>query len=188
MKGGDVVYEDADVIWDRFYARLIALVLDRLHSQMATMSDEEDLALESLAELFQGLIQGKYPGLDNRESVWRLLVTVASRNVLDEVNRENRMKRGSGRVFNESDLASGDQDLSGPFTKVPSGTEPPDVKLMIAERCAELLESLGDKELQAIVLMKAAGFTNPEVAEGLDIGLRSVERRLSEIRAAWKTA
>jgi FixJ family two-component response regulator len=34
--------------------------------------------------------------------------------------------------------------------------------------------------------MKTSGATNQEVADSLQIGLRSVERKLAEIRSRWK--
>ena len=48
-----------------------------------------------------------------------------------------------------------------------------------------MLESLTDKSLQAIAIMKTSGATNQEIADSLQIGLRSVERKLAEIRTCW---
>jgi RNA polymerase sigma factor (sigma-70 family) len=176
----------AEQLWQRFYVRLKYLMKDRLRDQLHQVADEEDVALESLAEMFRGLVEGKYPSLDSRESFWRLLVTVASRNVLDEINRENRQKRGSGRVYHESAFSSPSDDSTALFEQIASSTQAPDVQLMITERCTSLLESLTDKSLQAIALMKTSGATNQEVADSLQIGLRSVERKLAEIRSRWK--
>ena len=185
MQSGDA--NGADLLWNRFYARLKHLVKDRLHSRLQAVSDEEDVALDTLAELFQGLLNGKYPGLDNRRSVWRLLVTVASRNVLDEIKKGQRLKRGGGRVYNESALNGDDDQNAGVFARMPSSGDAPDVQVMIAERCTEMLESLEDETLQAIALLKTSGSSNQEVADALGLSLRSVERRLQEIRARWKT-
>jgi len=183
MKTGDP--EGADILWERFFARLTYLVRERMGSQLRTMSDEEDVALQSLAEMFRGLMNGQFPLLDNRESFWRLLVTVASRNVIDVITHERRMKRGAGRVVNESAFSSGKDGDSELFEQLASSEQAPDVQVMITERCTELLESLADKQLQAIALMKTAGSSNSEVAKLLGLSLRSVERRLSEIRARW---
>lgn len=183
MKTGDP--DGADFLWDRFFARLKYLVRERMGSQLRSMSDEEDVALQSLSEMFRGLMNGQYPSLDNREAFWRLLVTVASRNVIDEISRERRIKRGAGRVVNESSFSYGQNDSSALFEKIASDEKTPDVQLMITERCTELLESLADKQLQAIALMKTAGSSNVEIGKALGLGVRTVERRLSEIRACW---
>lgn len=184
MQQGDD--DGAAYLWHRFYVRLKYLVKDRLRSQLGALSDEEDVALESLGELFRGLLEGKYPSLDNREAFWRLLVTVATRNVIDEINRENRLKRGAGRVFHESAFASLDDESAALFEQIASSVEAPDVQMMITERCTQLLESLTDEHLQAIAIMKTAGSTNQEIADSLGLSLRSVERRLAEIRRCWK--
>lgn len=183
MQNGD--QDGAAYLWQRFYLRLKYLVKDRLRSQLGSLSDEEDLALDSLSEMFKGLLDGKYPSLDNREEFWRLLVTVASRNVIDEINRENRLKRGGGKVFHESAFSSLHDENAALFEQIASTVEAPDVQLMITERCTELLESLTDEGLQAIAIMKTAGSTNQEVADALGLSLRSVERRLAEIRQCW---
>ena len=183
MQSGDE--EGADLLWQRFYIRLTLLVKDRLRSQLGALSDEEDLALESLTELFRGLLDGKYPSLDNREAFWRLLVTVATRNVIDEINRENRQKRGAGRVYHESAFGDVNSDDPAFFEQIASTTQTPDVQLMITERCTDLLESLTNESLQAIAIMKTAGSTNHEIGTALGLSLRSVERRLAEIRRCW---
>lgn len=183
MQSGDP--DGAALIWQRFYTRLRAQVKERLGSPSRTLGDEEDVALESLTELFQGLLKGKYPALDNRESLWKLLVTVASRNVIDEVNKERRLKRGGGRVVNESGMGTGIESTPGILSQIPSSDPSPEVKLMIAERCTEMLDALEDEQLQSIALLKTAGSTNQEVADKLAISLRSVERRLNEIRERW---
>ena len=71
------------------------------------------------------------------------------------------------------------------FEQIASSTETPEVQMMISERCTELLESLADEQLQAIAIMRTAGATNQEVADSLGISVRSVERRLAEIRQCW---
>ncbi len=178
----------ADMLWERFYVRLKYLIKERLRDQLRPVADEEDVALESLAEMFRGLLEGKYPSLDSRDAFWRLLVTVASRNVIDEINRENRQKRGSGRVYHESAFESRSENSAALFEQIASSTQAPDVQMMVAEQCTLLLESLIDKSLQAIAVMKTSGATNQEIADTLGIGLRSVERKLAEIRECWKPA
>ena len=177
--------DGAELLWERFYVRLKYLMKDRLRDRLHLVADEEDMALESLAEMFRGLLEGKYPSLDSRESFWRLLVTVSTRNVLDEINRANRQKRGSGRVYHESAFESSSEHSTALFEQIASSTKAPDVQLMITERCTTMLESLTDKSLQAIAIMKTSGATNQEIADSLQIGLRSVERKLAEIRTCW---
>ena len=119
---------DAAVLWQRFYVRLTHLVKDRLRTQIGGLSDEEDVALQSLGELFRGLLDGKYPSLDSREAFWRLLVTVSTRNVIDAISRENRLKRGAGRVFHESAFSNVDEESAALFEQIASSTETPEAR------------------------------------------------------------
>ncbi|MCA9048362.1 MAG: hypothetical protein KDA89_06515 [Planctomycetaceae bacterium] len=183
MQKGDS--SSADFLWDRFFERLQKLVKNRLVTRARLLSDEEDLALTSLSELFRGLLNGKFPAIGNRDEFWRLLVTVASRNVIDETARERRQKRGGGRVRTESSLESRKDGGTRYFDAIPAATPAPDVQVMVTERCAELLESLTDPDLQAVAILKTTGATNNEVATALGIGLRTVERRLNDIRSLW---
>ncbi|MEZ6058763.1 MAG: ECF-type sigma factor [Planctomycetaceae bacterium] len=185
MRKGDK--SSADFLWARFSRRLELLVKTRLHPRHRHVSDEEDVVLESLTELFRGLLDGKYSELFDRNDFWRLLVTVASRNVIDHVNHEKRQKRGGGHVRNESALTGGKHGGSqmSLLEQVESDCPPPDMQLMITEHCTALLESLNNDELRTIAIEKAAGATNQEVADTLGISLRSVERRVAEIRELW---
>lgn len=184
MQTGDD--KGADFLWSRFSTRLEELVRSRLHPTQRHVADEEDVVLESLTELFRGLLNGKFTEVSNRSEFWRLLVTVASRNVIDQVNRENRQKRGGGRVQNEAEIARSNGNHQGSFLdQVPSTLPTPEIQAMITERCTYLLESLSNNELRTIAVARAAGSTNQEVAENLGVSLRSVERRLAEIRNQW---
>lgn len=184
MKAGDE--RGADLLWQRFHDRIKTLVRSRLHPAHSQIADEEDVALESLAELFRGLLKGKFQDLSNRNDFWRLLVTVATRNVIDQVNREKTQKRGGGRVHNETAIRSETSVHSTQlFDRIPSTIPTPEAQSMITENVARLLESLKDGELQTIALMKAAGSNNQEVSDQMGISLRSVERRLREIRERW---
>lgn len=179
----------ADQLWKKFADRLQTLVKTRLHPRHRQVSDEEDVVSVSLEELFRGLLRGHYNELSNRSDFWKLLVTVASRNVYDQVNRENRQKRGGDKVRNETALSgvNGNQRTSL-LEQVESNGMQPDVQLMMTEHVTNLLESLNDHELRTIAVEKAAGSTNQEVANRLGISLRSVERRLAEIRKLWSSS
>ena len=48
-----------------------------------------------------------------------------------------------------------------------------------------MLASLRDDAQREIVRLRLAGHTNEEIAQKLDISVRSVERKLKVIRDAW---
>ena len=56
----------------------------------------------------------------------------------------------------------------------------------MAEQMENLLNALGDDTLRRIALAKLEGFNNQEIAEQMDMGMRTVERKLRLIRTVWK--
>ena len=66
------------------------------------------------------------------------------------------------------------------------GSEPtPDLLAALQEEHDRLLGLLGDVRLQEIARLRIEGFAVQEIAERLDIGKRSVERKLDLIRKSW---
>jgi RNA polymerase sigma-70 factor (ECF subfamily) len=62
----------------------------------------------------------------------------------------------------------------------------PAFAIEVSEQLEQLLQSLGDRALRQIALLKLEGCTNREIAERLSVSLRSVERRLALIRGVWQ--
>jgi DNA-directed RNA polymerase specialized sigma24 family protein len=114
-----------------------------------------------------------------------LLVMLTTRKAIDQMQFENRQKRGGGKVFGESSNLAG--DFIGDGAKMVVGSEPtPEFALQMAEQMESLLDALGDDTLRRVALAKLEGFTNQEIAEQMDMGMRTVERKLQLIRAVWK--
>ena len=53
------------------------------------------------------------------------------------------------------------------------------------EQVEFMLGKLDEPMLRRIAELKLEGFSNSEIAEQLEIGLRSVERKLKHIRTIW---
>jgi DNA-directed RNA polymerase specialized sigma24 family protein len=56
---------------------------------------------------------------------------------------------------------------------------------MMEEQHARLLASLRDETLRQVAVHRMEGYSNQEIAEALNISLRSVERKLRLIRNEW---
>ena len=66
-----------------------------------------------------------------------------------------------------------------------TGREPtPQFALQMAEQCEALLAQLNQVERRTAEL-KLQAFTQQEIAEQMDCGVRTVERRLSAVRRIW---
>jgi len=161
-------------LWDRYHARLAERARAKLLAlRSATpVNDEEDVALSAFHSLYQGLREGRFPRLEDRDDLWRLLVHLAVCKAVDRHRAEHRQKRGGGKVLSEADMvaagADGD-DEGNPLDQV-IGSEPsPEFAAMVAEEYHRRLEALGDETLRRIAELKLACHSNEEIRQHLDV-------------------
>src|SRR5262249_40194860 len=60
-------------------------------------ADEEGVALSAFASFYRGAEQGRFPKLNDRQDLWRLLVTITARKAMGLIDHENSLQNG-GRV------------------------------------------------------------------------------------------
>jgi DNA-directed RNA polymerase specialized sigma24 family protein len=168
----------AGKLWERYFRRLAGLARKRLQDVPRLPADGEDVALSAFHSLCAGLEQGRFPDLADRDSLWRLLVTITARKARQLVRDECRQKRGGGQVVGEPDEESGLEHL---LSREPT----PEFAAEVADQCRLLLAKLGDEELRAIALWKMEGATSEQIADRLGKALSTVERRLRLIRTLW---
>jgi len=172
-------------IWREYYDKLMRLIKGRLGNAPLRDADEEDIALSALNSFYDGVQAGRFPQLDDRDNLWKVLVTIACRKTNTFRDRSRAQKRGGGDLRGESVFEMGDDSGRAGIQQV-LGREPtPQVAAMIAETFQALLSALDDSTLQAIATHKMEGFTNDEIAVRLGCTTRTVERRLDRIRQRW---
>ena len=177
----------AQRLWDRYYERLVRLAHRKLGDANRRISDEEDVALSAFHSFCQGAAAGRFPRLDDREDLWRLLVTITARKASAHIKREHRQKRGGGLVQGESAFLPRDDVASDAGIDQVLGHEPtPALAAQVAEQFQRLLDCLGDESLRRIAIYKLQGYTNEEIAGEIDCALRTVKRRLAQIRDVWQ--
>jgi DNA-directed RNA polymerase specialized sigma24 family protein len=189
LKAGDQAA--AQPLWERYFQCLVHRARARLRSmgRRGAAADEEDAALSAFDSFCAGVARGRFPKLDDREDLWRLLVTIAARKCVDQARRDGRQKRGGGRVLDEAALddprgagrSAGLDALIGP--------EPtPAFAALVAEEHRRLLDGLGDETLRRIALLKMEGCTLDEIATELGCARRTVVNKLQLIRMRWEHA
>lgn len=178
-------------LWDRYYARLVERARAKLLAlRSATpVNDEEDVASSAFHSLYQGLRESRFPRLEDRDDLWRLLVHLTACKAVDRHRAEHRHNRGGGKVLSEADMvaarADGD-DEGNPLDRI-IGSEPsPEFAAMVAEEYERRLEGLGDKTLRKIAELKLACYSNEEIRQQLGCSLRSVTLKLELIRKKWQ--
>jgi DNA-directed RNA polymerase specialized sigma24 family protein len=175
----------AQQLWERFASRLIGLARARLRSAPRRAADEEDAVLSAFDSFCRGAEQGCYPQLNDRGDLWNLLVAITVRKVSDQIQHEQRQKRGGGAVVCEADLATGSN--SGQALDDLIAMEPtPLLAAEMTEQCQRLLDLLDDADLRSIALLKMEGYTNDEIASRLDCVRSTVQRKLNLIRSRWE--
>src|SRR5262245_47055389 len=88
----------AHELWQRYFARLVALARQRLRGSPRRVADEEDVALSAFDSFCRRAEQQRFPRLEDRDDLWQLLVMITARKAADLANHDNRLKRGGGVV------------------------------------------------------------------------------------------
>lgn len=172
LQAGDS--DAAHPLWDRYFQRLVQLARSRLVGMSRRSADEEDVAIDAFDSFCRDAARGRFPRLEGREDLWRLLIVITAQKASDLTRRERALKRG-GLLDPAVDLA----DVIG--------SEPtPEFAAQVAEEFQRLLDALPDAELRSIAVRKMEGYSNEEIAFQLGCVPRTVERRLRVIRSLWE--
>lgn len=173
LKAGDA--EAAERLWQRYFCQLVVLARRHLHPALRRAADEEDVALSAFDSFCRGLEQGRFPRLDDRDNLWRLLVVLTARKAGHLARREMAQKRGGDQA----------QAIEADLARV-IGREPtPEDAALMAEECRRRFEQLGEESLKAVALARIEGFSVAEIAARLGCTVRTVERKLRVIRTLW---
>jgi len=177
----------AQAIWERYFDKLVRYARRKLRDMPRRAADEEDIALSAMKSFYQGMAEGRFPKVDDREDLWKLLVTITARKVCAQWRREHAQKRGGGGGRGESAfMRRGDDADAGTGIGEVLGSEPtPELAAMVAENCEQLFAALEDETLRRIARYKLEGWTNREIAESLGCVRETVERKLKRIRMTW---
>ena len=173
-------------IWERYYERLVRLAREKLRGSTRRASDEEDVVQSAFYSFYRAATAGRFPRLDDRHDLWKLLVTITTRKAVAQIRCAHRQKRGGGAVRGESVFARPDGSRRGGGIGDVLGGEPtPEVAALVTEQCGRLLDALADESLRQVALAKPEGYTNDEIAEQMQCAPRTVERKLAKIRECW---
>jgi DNA-directed RNA polymerase specialized sigma24 family protein len=175
----------AQRLWQGYFHRLVDLARQKLRKAPRGMADEEDVALSAFDSFCRGAEQGRFPQLQDRDDLWRLLLVITEHKAIDLVNHERRAKRGGGNVRHEGSLAR-DSSGTAPFDHVASLEPTPELAAQFTDECRRLLDALKDDKLRAVALAKMEGCTNDETAKRLKCSVPTVERKVQRIRKTWK--
>src|SRR5262249_54931477 len=72
-------------LWSRYFGALVRLARTRLPDSARRASDEEDIALSAFDSFCRSGAAGRFPALEDRDDLWRVLATITLRKVRDAV-------------------------------------------------------------------------------------------------------
>lgn len=180
IKQGDPRAEE--FIWQEYFDKLVRFARQKLESMPRRAADEEDVALSAMDSFLQGAASGRFPRLNDRDDLWKLLVTITARKATAQHKKYRTKKRGSGRIRGESAFV-GQHDIGDVLGHEPT----PELAMMFVENCEVLIEQLAEEPLKQVAFLKMNGYLNEEVAQRLDCTTRTIERRLGRIREIWSS-
>jgi DNA-directed RNA polymerase specialized sigma24 family protein len=182
LKAGDG--NAAQKLWQRYFESLVRLARKRLRGAPKSVADEEDAALSAFDSFCRGAARNRYPRLDDRDDLWRLLVVITERKALDQARHQQRQRRGGSKIRGMPEPPDGDFEGRGDAC-VPSPEPTPEFAALVADECRDLFARLRDDSLRAVARLRMEGYTNLEVSEQLGCSLRTVARKVELIRWTW---
>jgi RNA polymerase sigma factor (sigma-70 family) len=177
-----------EALWSRYFRRLVGLANQKLGDAPRALADEEDVAVSALRSLFEGVPDGRFPKLHDRNGLWPLLAKITANKAIDQRRRVTTQKQGAGRVRGNSALFGTESSTADWPDALLDEELRPDVLVAMAEHCQHLLSLLRDDQMRSIARRKLEGYTNSEIAAQLGVVERTVERRLGMIRDYWADA
>ena len=165
----------AEVLWSRYLERLLQVARRKLGPAPKTAADEEDVAVTAFAALLSGVQDERFSQLQDRHDLWQLLIMLTERKAISQRRSEWAQRRGG----------------AGPKQELPADVEAPEptpeMAAELAEEFGQRLAELPDEIEREVAIRRMQGFSNLEIADALNIGLRSVERKLGLIRRTWES-
>jgi RNA polymerase sigma factor (sigma-70 family) len=183
LKGGDPAA--AQPLWERYYRRLVALARKKLWSARPRAADAEDVVQNAFHSFFRAVARGRFPQLDDRDSLWRLLVVLTANKALRQLQHEQRQKRGGGTAPAPLGIYPVGPEDEAALVQVVGDEPTPDFAAQVADEYRRLLDLLGDETLRQVAVWKMEGYDNDEIAAKLACSRRTVARKLEAIRILW---
>ena len=169
----------AEVLWERFFPRLVALARATLAGRPQRVADADDAAQSAFASFCLRAKAGEFRVAD-RSDLWNLLGVITANKARMQTRRELAAKRGGGRVVGEGALVRADGSTL-PLDE--AGADPSAAAFDL--HCEELLGKL-EPELREFAVLRLLGYRNAEIAVKYGCTERKVERKLKLIRARWE--
>ena len=183
MRDGDE--QAAEIIWREYFGRLVRYARRKLDGVPRRAVDEEDVALSAMFSFCRGMEAGRFEKVDDREDLWKLLVTITARKACGKRRHEFAGKRDARRTRDEGAFVRLDGSQERNVGIEVLAVEPtPELADMVVASCHELLDCLDEKG-RLVAIWTLEGHSTSEIALKLGCVNRTVQRKLERIRDKW---
>lgn len=178
----------AEKIWNHFFIRLHSIAKKKLSSRTIAVYDEEDAAQSAFLSFCNGIAAGRFPDLNDRQSLWKLLLVITSRKISRRHKYDGRQKRDTGRSLGETIFANSTREDAepSPTAELVCREPSPDFVVEFSETCDTLFNQLDDSRLQQTLKLRLEGYTVNEIADRMSSSRRTVQRSMELIRRRWQ--
>ena len=169
--------------WNRYFAELAQVARRRLERAGAAsrVADEDDILISVFDSLFERVRNGGFGQVSDELGLWKLLLTLTQRKVLNQGRAQRAQKRGGAQVRGDSVFMGAPGVPRAGLDQV-AFVEPTNAEAdAFIATIRESLEGV-DQDLSKIGELRLCGFTNEEIAARLNCSLATVERRLKLLR------
>jgi DNA-directed RNA polymerase specialized sigma24 family protein len=180
LQAGDAAA--ATPLWQRYYSQMVQLARGHLSHSVRPSSDEEDVALSAFTAFCAAVKIGRFPNLDDRNDLWRLLFTLTLHKARDQVRYETRDRRDVRRRAVPDLLGLPEADLD----RLAGDSPDPALAAEVADQLRHLLTLLPGDDLRAVARDLLEGYTAPEIALRQGCSLSTIERRWRRVRQFWQ--
>lgn len=182
-EAGDVQAQEE--LFERCFRVVQNLADDKLGKVPRRIADGQDVALSVMRNAFEGMREGRFRDLQDREDWWQILWDLIAKKSTDLKRYLGREKRDFRREDHDR-LADRANDSSGGGMSEFAATGPDEPDFMLAEVMDVLFEMLDDDVMRAIARGKLLGRTEREIGEELGLTPKRVEFKWKVIRNKWK--
>lgn len=171
---------------ERYYDPIVRMVQQKLPPVARRAGDGEDVAISALDSFLVRAREGEFPQLQNRDDLWKVLVTISKRKAVKHIVHETAQKRGGGKVRGESVFVQADGTAKSGLDQISEShsllDEQPATIVDCAQHILHFLESLDDPALRDIALWKSHGMTDEQIARELNCSTKTIERKRKRLR------
>jgi len=172
-------------MWSHFVSRLYEVTKNKIHPDTRRVYDEEDAAQSAFRSLCAGIAAGRYPDLNDRTDLWRLLLVISTRKVSHRHRYDKQECRDVRRTAMANVFSAAADSAPSLLDQLTSHEPTPEFAAEFVDTCGALFDNMEDPTLRRVGWLKLEGFRDGEVAAQLNCSKRTVQRKVELIRRNW---